>query len=95
MSDERTLTALVQQVAARLLATRGALVTAESCTGGWVGKACTDLPGSSQWFRGGVIVYDNDLKTRLVGVRQARVVDLAEHRARTLAVGDGDRPALG
>jgi len=78
MTDEKTLTALVQQVAARLLAARGALVTAESCTGGWVGKACTDLPGSSQWFRGGAIVYDNDLKTRLVGVRQ---VTLERHGA--------------
>ena len=48
MTDEKALTVLVQQVAARLLAMGGALVTAESCTGGWVGKACTDLPGSSQ-----------------------------------------------
>jgi nicotinamide-nucleotide amidase len=68
MTDEKTLTALVEQVAARLLAVHGALVTAESCTGGWVGKACTDLPGSSRWFRGGAIVYDNELKTSLVGV---------------------------
>jgi len=71
MTDEKALTVLVQQVAARLLAMGGALVTAESCTGGWVGKACTDLPGSSRWFRGGAIVYDNELKTRLTGVQAA------------------------
>jgi len=71
MTNEKALTDLVRQVAAHLLAARGALVTAESCTGGWVGKACTDLPGSSQWYRGGAIVYNNELKTRLVGVQQA------------------------
>jgi nicotinamide-nucleotide amidase len=71
MTDEKALTVLAQQVAARLLAVRGALVTAESCTGGWIGKVCTDLPGSSRWFRGGAIVYDNELKTRITGVQRA------------------------
>jgi nicotinamide-nucleotide amidase len=70
MTGEQGLADLVQQVATRLLATGAALVTAESCTGGWVGKACTDLPGSSRWFRGGAIVYGNELKMRLLGVRE-------------------------
>jgi nicotinamide-nucleotide amidase len=45
------------------------LVVAESCTGGWVAKACTDLAGSSRWFLGGAVAYSNDLKAGLLGVR--------------------------
>src|SRR5262245_32222764 len=70
MTGEADLADLVQHVATRLLATHGSLVAAESCTGGWIGKACTDLQGSSRWFAGGAIVYANELKTRLVGVRE-------------------------
>ena len=56
------------RVAARLGASGDRLVTAESCTGGWVAKACTDLPGSSGWFLGGVVAYSNALKAALLGV---------------------------
>ena len=44
------------------------LTTAESCTGGWVAKVLTDVPGSSQWFERGVIVYSNAAKMELLGV---------------------------
>jgi len=44
------------------------LVTAESCTGGWIGKCLTDIAGSSDWYRGGVVSYSNVLKNRLLGV---------------------------
>lgn len=44
------------------------LATAESCTGGLVSALCTNVPGSSRWFRGGVVSYDNAVKTRLLGV---------------------------
>lgn len=47
------------------------LVTAESCTGGWIAKCCTDRPGSSTWYEGGVVSYSNALKTSLLGVRPA------------------------
>jgi len=60
---------IIAEVAERLLADGRRLVTAESCTGGWVAKACTDLPGSSRWYRGGVVVYADDLKVALLGVR--------------------------
>lgn len=56
-------------MAGRLLAGSRRLVTAESCSGGWVAKACTDLPGSSRWFLGGVVTYSDALKTALLGVR--------------------------
>ena len=60
---------IIAQVAEHLLSRGQQLVTAESCTGGWIAKACTDRPGSSQWFRGGAVVYTNELKTALLGVR--------------------------
>ena len=44
------------------------LVTAESCTGGWIAKCLTDIAGSSEWYRGGVVSYSNSLKTQLLGV---------------------------
>jgi nicotinamide-nucleotide amidase len=60
---------IIAELAGRLLAGSRRLVTAESCTGGWVAKACTDLPGSSRWFLGGVVTYSDALKTSLLGVR--------------------------
>lgn len=51
-----------------MLAAGQRLVTAESCTGGWIGKTCTDLPGSSNWFLGGAIAYANEAKTAVLGV---------------------------
>lgn len=75
--DEQ-LQALAGQVAERLQAEGRLLVTAESCTAGWIAKACTDRPGSSAWFRGGAVVYDDALKVALLGVRPAT---LAEHGA--------------
>jgi len=44
------------------------LATAESCTGGWVAKACTDLAGSSAWFECGLVTYSNAAKQKLLGV---------------------------
>jgi len=51
-----------------LLERRASLSVAESCTGGLLAKRLTDVPGSSAWFKGGVVCYSNDLKTKLVGV---------------------------
>lgn len=44
------------------------LATAESCTGGWLGKCIVDRPGSSAYYAGGWITYSNDLKTKQLGV---------------------------
>jgi nicotinamide-nucleotide amidase len=52
-----------------LLAARGALLAvAESCTGGLVAKAVTDVAGSSQWFERGLVTYSNRAKQDLLGV---------------------------
>ena len=69
---------LAGQVGERILAGGQMLVTAESCTAGWIAKLCTDRPGSSTWYRGGAVVYDDALKVALLGVRPAT---LAEHGA--------------
>ena len=54
---------------AELLLARGLmLVTAESCTGGWIAKTLTDLPGSSAWFEAGVVAYSYEAKEALLGV---------------------------
>lgn len=58
------LSALARDVAERLLAARRRLVTAESCTGGWIAKLCTDIPGSSDWFDCGFVCYSNGAKIR-------------------------------
>jgi nicotinamide-nucleotide amidase len=54
---------------AQLLLRRGwMLATAESCTGGLIAAACTELAGSSNWFERGFVSYSNEAKTGLLGV---------------------------
>ncbi len=54
------------------LAQRGwMLVTAESCTGGWVGQSITMVSGSSAWYERGYITYSNTAKCEMLGVQQA------------------------
>ena len=69
---------LARSVGDHLLPRAEALVTAESCTGGWIAKACTDVAGSSRWFQGGVVAYSNFLKVALLDVPEGL---LAQHGA--------------
>jgi nicotinamide-nucleotide amidase len=50
------------------------MATAESCTGGLVASTLTDVAGSSDWFEGGVVAYDNRVKMRLLGVPEEVLV---------------------
>jgi nicotinamide-nucleotide amidase len=59
---------LVAELAARLLEKRWTLATAESCTGGWIAKCCTDRAGSSGWFERGFVTYSNAAKNELLRV---------------------------
>lgn len=60
---------LLAEEIGRLLMSRGLTVAvAESCTGGKLGDMLTDVPGSSDYFLGGVISYSNDAKSNLLGV---------------------------
>ena len=67
------LASLAAAVAAELKAHGRRLATAESCTGGWIAKLCTDLAGSSEWFERGMVSYSNESKHELLGVRQADI----------------------
>ena len=69
---------LEEVVGALVLERKWRLATAESCTGGLIGARLTDVPGSSAWFSGGVVAYDNRVKTGLLGVAESM---LAEHGA--------------
>jgi nicotinamide-nucleotide amidase len=66
------------------------IATAESCTGGMVAAALTDIAGSSQVFERGVITYSNEAKTTLLGVRAATLAThgaVSEEVAREMAEG--------
>ena len=56
------------QIASFLLNNQLKLATAESCTGGMIAAACTDLAGSSAWFERGFVTYSNEAKTQMLGV---------------------------
>lgn len=65
------MTAVVPRVAELAAALRGAkllLATAESCTGGLIAAACTELAGSSDWFERGFVTYSNAAKSESIGV---------------------------
>ena len=59
---------LVQQLATVLTEQGQMMATAESCTGGMIAAACTDLAGSSNWFERGFVTYSNAAKHELLGV---------------------------
>jgi nicotinamide-nucleotide amidase len=66
--NDAELKALAEQVAEGAQQRRLMVVTAESCTGGWIAKTLTDLPGSSAWFDAGVVTYSYGAKEALLGV---------------------------
>jgi nicotinamide-nucleotide amidase len=65
--------ALVAATAGLLLSKGWMLATAESCTGGLIAGACTELAGSSTWFERGFVTYSNAAKTELLGVDAALI----------------------
>ncbi|WP_300620673.1 CinA family protein [Dokdonella sp.] len=65
---DAALKAQAQTVAEFLLSRGQTMVTAESCTGGWIAKVLTDIAGSSQWFECGVVAYSYEAKEALLGV---------------------------
>jgi nicotinamide-nucleotide amidase len=90
MGTEAELYALAARVGEALLATRRRVATAESCTAGWIAKALTDVPGSSQWFECGYVTYSDAAKVRDLGVAQRTLEQfgaVSEETAREMALG--------
>lgn len=67
--DDAALHARAERLGERLRAARLMLVTAESCTGGWIAKTATEVAGSSDWFDCGLVAYSYEAKQGLLGVR--------------------------
>jgi PncC family amidohydrolase len=67
--------ALSAETAELLRARKWTLSTAESCTGGLIGHRVTRISGSSEYFRGGIIAYANEIKEKLLGVSHQSLVE--------------------
>lgn len=88
--DDFDIPALVAQLADLLIAQRRQLATAESCTGGLIAGACTELAGSSAWFERGFVTYSNEAKAESLGVDAALIAAhgaVSEPVARAMAEG--------
>ena len=85
---------LIGRLAQRLRERGWMMASAESCTGGLIAGACTELSGSSDWFERGFVTYSNRAKTELLGVA-ADLIDthgaVSEPVARAMAVGAMER----
>ena len=82
--------AICARLADLLLQKELKLVTAESCTGGLIAAACTDMAGSSAWFERGFVTYSNEAKTELLGVEERllrRAGAVCEGVARAMVAG--------
>lgn len=89
MSDD-TIAALARQLGARLAERMRMCATAESCTGGLVAGAITDIAGSSSWFDRGFVTYSNEAKMAMLGVPEATLAQhgaVSEPTARAMAEG--------
>jgi len=94
--DDAELADLAQRLGRALRSRNLRVATAESCTGGWIAKALTDVPGSSQWLEGGIVAYSNSAKSALLGVPAALIAAhgaVSEHVVRAMA--QGARARLG
>ena len=88
--EVQALEANLTQISLRLLKHRHLLATAESCTGGMIAAACTDLSGSSQWFERGFVTYSNEAKAEMLGVPPGLIAQhgaVSEPVARAMALG--------
>ena len=65
---DRTFLSLSRQIGEALLGQHWQISTAESCTGGWLARCITDVPGSSEWFGSGYVTYSNEAKQKMLGV---------------------------
>ncbi len=87
----------IEEIVGRLLRKRGwRLSIAESCTGGLIGHRITNVPGSSDYFDGGVITYSNDAKRELLKVPEETITTYgAVSRQTAVAMAEGIRKLRG
>ena len=81
---------LVSQLASALLKKQWHLSTAESCTGGLIAAAITELAGSSEWFERGYVTYSNSAKSEDINVSQELITQhgaVSDQVARAMAIG--------
>lgn len=90
MNDKPTTSTLAHQLGALLLSRQWRCTVAESCTGGLLAAAITDLAGCSQWFDRGFITYSNQAKQQMLGVAWEIIASqgaVSEATARAMAEG--------
>lgn len=88
--SEQELRDLAEQLGECLSAKGMKLASAESCTGGWLAKIITDIPGSSAWFTGSVVCYSNESKHSLLGVDEKTLQEFGAVSGETvLEMSDG------
>lgn len=75
MADHEAILRLSKSLVSELVSSGKTVSTAESCTGGWVAKAITDVPGSSEVFAYGIVSYSNGAKESLLGVQTTTLDD--------------------
>lgn len=92
--DDKQLEELARRTGAALEAAGQVLTAAESCTGGWIAKLITDVPGSSAWFQQAVVSYSDRAKQELLGVPEETLSchgAVSEEVVRAMAAGALER----
>ncbi len=75
MAETESIAALSEALVSELIEAGQSISVAESCTGGWISKALTDISGSSQCFAYGVVSYSNGAKESMLGVNPASLLE--------------------
>lgn len=89
-NERENVNALSKRLLHRLQSLEMKIATAESCTGGLVAAALTEIPGSSEVFERGFLTYSNESKVEMLGVQEATISEfgaVSEEVAREMALG--------
>ncbi len=90
MEDDQIIQDLAAQLVTKLSETGKSVATAESCTGGWIAKALTDIPHSSDCFAFGIVSYSDHAKEVMLRVQTQTLIDhgaVSEPTVREMATG--------
>ncbi len=88
--NEIELISLANKIIPRFIETETTICVAESCTGGWLSKIITDVSGVSAIYKGGICSYSNEIKIKLLGVKEETLKAygaVSEQTAREMAIG--------